>query len=105
MIMWIASDAGFIKNMFIQASRLRDPRLNLIPFTPNQVYKRMTGIKKICQNMRQGSPINLRTQIRPGKEDFEVWIKVIKEGQKLFHVKHTMDQIDPNNELHDFEFK
>ena len=48
-IMWMASDPGFIKNMFIQASKLRDTRINLIPFTPNQAYKRMTGSKKICQ--------------------------------------------------------
>ena len=104
-IMWMASDPGFIKNMFIQASKLRDTRINLIPFTPNQAYKRMTGIKKICQNMRQGTGKNIRTQIRPGKDDFEVWIKVMKEGQRTFHVKHTMTQIDPNNDLHDFELE
>ena len=85
--------------MKIRAAELQDDSISLINFTPNRAYKRYIAIKKICDQIRHPDPDNIKTQIRPGKTDFEVWIKVIKPGKICKYERHTVEELDPRAEL------
>ena len=102
-ILWIRSDRGFVKSMKIRAAELQDNTISLINFTPNRAYKRYMALKEICDQIRLPDPENIKTQIRPGKSDFEVWIKVIKPGSISKYEKHSVQELDPRSELPELE--
>ena len=104
-ILWFESHPGLVKNMFIRASQLQDPSIQLIQFTPGEAVKRFRGIKDICGQIRAKDPENIRTQIRPGREDFEVFVKHIKPFVYTPYVRHTVSELDPENQLEEFKLK
>ena len=91
--------------MFIRASQLRDETVQLIQFTPAEAVKRFRGIKNICESIRSKDKKKIRTQIRPGKHDYEVFIKYIQEHKYYPYKRHTTEDIDPENQLPKFDLK
>ena len=102
-ILWLKSDRGFVKSMLIRAAELQDDSVNLINFTPNRAYSRYMAIKNICDQIRRPDPDHIKTQIRPGKSDFEIWIKVIKQGTISKYEKHLIEEFDKDKHLPELE--
>ena len=104
-ILWIQSDPSFIKSMNIKAATLRNREINLVMFTPGAGFERVKAIRQICESIRSKDKINIKTQIRPGMEDFEVFVKNLLNPTCQKYIKLKPSEIDPNNELPDFQLK
>ena len=103
-ILWLKSDRGFIRSMHVRAAELQDEKVNLINFTPNGAYERYKGIRTICDKIRSPDPDHIKTQIRPGKSDFEIFIKRMKSRNPRYE-RHLISEFDPENKLPDFVLK
>ena len=51
-ILYFASDKGFIKQIFIRASVIRNEQWRFILFTPGPAYYRMKDLNAICSEIR-----------------------------------------------------
>ena len=104
-ILWIQSDRGFIKMMSIRASQLQNREINLIMFTPAGGYDRVKGMRDICDKIRSPDQDNIKTQIRVGRTDFEVFVKNKKNNTNARYIKFELNEIDPEGTLPPFKTK
>ena len=104
-ILWIQSDPVFIKSMNLKAASLKNKEINLVMFTPGEAFERIKTLRKLCEAIRSPDKENIKTQIRPGRDDFDVYVKNLANPTNQRYVKIKNKDIDPNNELPDFELK
>ena len=104
-ILWLKSDCGFIKGMHIRAAELQNDQIKLINFTPQGAYRRYQGMIEICKKIRAQDPEYIRAQIRPAKDDFEIFIKKLREGPSARYIRHKVEEFDPKKELPEIELK
>ena len=83
---------------------LQDSRISLISFTPKGAYDRFQGIKDICDNIRKPDPDNIKVQIRPAIDDFEIFIKRLTDRNARYQ-RHKIEEFDPTNKLPPFVLK
>ena len=70
----------------MRAARIQDPHIKLIPYTPASAMDRKKGLERLLTLVRNKAPRRtVQTQLRPGKSDFQVWIKT----EKLTHEPDT----------------
>ena len=85
-IIYIAmEDAEHIKNIHRRKAECKNYNINIINFILPQIFKRYKSLNKICSERRK-SDKSLRTQIRFGKTDLEIWTKIRGEDKPLKNV-------------------
>ena len=87
----------------MRAAELKDKKIQLIPYAPARAYRRKKVIEELCAELRNKfKNLDLRTNIRPGNEDFEVFTKQ-KRGE--FFTKYeeiSLGELDPEGRIPDF---
>ena len=69
-ILWVYGDRTFIKNTFIQAAKVGDENVQLMPFTPPTARPRKKYFESILTKLRENAKEEtVRTQVRPGRLD------------------------------------
>ena len=79
-------------------ARVQDKTIRLVNYTPNEAMPRKLALDKLCQkycNENKG----VRTNIRPGEDDFEVYIKTKPKSEYEQWKRIPMTTIDPENTL------
>ena len=71
--MWMETDPRLVKPIFYKASILQDSTIKTIQYTPHETFNRKVEIDEILKNMR-AKEVDLKTQVRPGEEDWEIRI-------------------------------
>ena len=102
-IMWFSSHKSFIKQMHQRASYLKDSTIKLWQFSTNESFQRKKDIEKLCQKIREKDPSNIRTQVRPGTSDYEIFIKQSTAHHHNKYVKYDVMTLDPLKQCADFK--
>ena len=104
-IIYIAmDDAEHIKNIHRRKAECKNDFINIINFVPPQIFKRYKSLNKICAERRKLDN-TLRTQIRFGKSDLELWTKIKGEDEPLKNVDLLVFLGDDKIEDFDHEIK
>ena len=95
-ILWIHGDKNFIRNVFIQAAKVADDSVQLMPFTPAVARPRKKYIESILTKLRAKAELDtVKTQVRPGTNDFKVFIKTKNVGVFGRYEEVNLKKIDP----------
>ena len=97
-ILWVVVSKDFAKQMFMAAAREQNSKIGVIQFIPPPAIDRKVALGKSLTTFRQ-MDTSLRTQIRVGECDLEVWAKHHVKGEYHPYVKVDMEVIDPLEEL------
>ena len=99
-ILWVKGDKNFIKQIYQNASKIRDNSVRLLQYYPAATMARRDALERILKVIREKAPKNMiNTQVRPGTKDIEAWIKINHPGQRNFYKKKSLNQLDPNLRL------
>merc|ERR1711954_6228 len=75
---------------------------NAFPHVPAKAMARRDGIERILKSLQADNP-QLRYQIRLGEEDLEIYLKNHKEYDYVPYRKVTVNMIDPNEEVPEWD--
>ena len=65
------------EELFLRATRVRDPKVMLLQYTPASTMARRKGLEKILADFRSRAPHkSIYTQLCPGVNDYVQFIKV-----------------------------
>ena len=103
-IMWLECSESFVKRIFYKASILQDPTIRTIQYTPHETFKRKIAIDGILKEMRE-KEVNLKTQVRPGNDDWEVRLKKASKYEYDSWDVLTVEDIDPEGKVPPMQIK
>ena len=98
-ILWIESDPSFIKSMNIRAAEVKNKEVNLVMFTPGPAFERVKAMRKKCEELRNPNPDLIKTQIRIGKEDFEIFVKDTRRNPFAKYEFKCLKKLDPESSI------
>ena len=68
------ADTADAKELYIRRAESRNDNLTVRCYIPPNFHDRFMSLNRICMEKRKEDP-NLRTQLRFGSKDVEIWIK------------------------------
>ena len=74
-------------------------------FTPGPAFNRLKDINDICAQIPQPDKEHIRTQLRPGNDEYKVWVKHLKDDKDSKYVKYSVEELDPDNKVWPFNLK
>ena len=77
-IMWVTTREANVKKIYQRAAHVRNPDVKLLTYFPQRLYRKKMLLEGILKNARSKEP-KLRTQIRLGRTDIELWTKFRSE--------------------------
>ena len=77
-IMWVTMTEQKVKETFQRAARVKNSKIKLFTFFPASIWDRKVELDRLCKIQREINP-KLRTQIRLGSNDIELYTKEINE--------------------------
>ena len=85
-----------VREIYIRQAEFRNDDLTVRGYVLPQFYERHTSLNKICKNLRENNP-DLKTQLRFGFKDIEVFTKTKGEGEpyKQVNIKDLTEEIVP----------
>ena len=97
-ILWIESEERFIKRIFYKAAIMQDEDIRVIQYTPHETFERKVAIDDKLKSMRE-KELNLKTQVRPGVDDWEIRLKTTTKYQYDSWDVVKVSDIDPENKI------
>ena len=97
-ILWLECNENLVKRIFYKASILQDQTIRTVQYTPHETFKRKVAIDDLLKGMREKES-NLKTQVRPGKDDWEVRLKKSSKDEYDSWDIVTVDNIEPEGEV------
>ena len=97
-ILWIRVHPDHAKKLFMAAARAMNNQINVFQFIPPPAIERKRELGKMLTTFRKMDE-SLRTQIRIGEKDIEVWAKHYTKGEYTPFIKVGLEIIDPLNTL------
>ena len=73
-IMWLTMTEELVKKIYQRAANIKSPRIQLLTYFPHSLYKKKIALEKLLKVARSKNE-SLRTQIRLGKKDLELFTK------------------------------
>ena len=97
-ILWVESTERFTKRIFYKASIVQDSNIRTLQYSPTETYHRKYAVDNILKDMRKKEE-GLKTQVRPGDEDWEIWLKKTSKYEYDNWDVLTVGDIDPNKKV------
>ena len=96
----VMPDERHIKDVRARFAQCRDSDLQIQDFIPPQIYKRYISLSRYAKDQRD-SQCDLKTQIRYGIKDIELWTKVRGSDDRFSQMK--MEDIEMTEQLPKFD--
>ena len=100
-IIYIAvEDEDLVREIYFRKSDCRNDRITLRNYIPPQLHARFMALSEICKEKRAANS-NLKTQVRFGRKDLEVFVKV--KGQNEPFKKEDLENFTDTKALPMFD--
>lgn len=77
-VMWVTTRESNVKKIYRRAAQVRNPEVKLLTFFPQKLYRKKMLLEEVLKKARNNEP-KLKTQIRLGRTDIELWTKFKSE--------------------------
>ena len=103
-ILYIETNEADVPKVFGRMAKIQDHEISVRNYTPTEAMERKKALDVLCTKYRDEHP-GVRTNIRPGKTDFEIFIKTKPKSEFEYWTKIDLNEVDPTNSLPPFKPK